>query len=101
MSAAPRLLSLLEDHGLDPATPPDPAAWQAFVAELSRTEAGSDDPDLNPYEVTPAPGVAASAAQKVQADAQSGEWYKQAVEISPNAIFLINHLRNKYTIRIK
>ena len=94
MSAAPHLLSVLEAHGLDPATPPDPAAWQAFVAALSRAEADGDDLNLNPYknphEVAPAPGLAASAAQKIQAAAQSGEWYQQAVEISPNAIFLID-----------
>ena len=107
MSAAPRLLSLLEDLGLDPATPPDLKAWRTLVAELSDLSGHAEpDPDISAPDIlasdilapaTPVPAISATtpqpaggAAQKVQAAAQSGEWYQQAVEISPNAIFLID-----------
>lgn len=63
MSAAHSFLSLLERLGLEPETPPGPDAWRALVDELSRDEPSAD------FETPP------------------DDWYKQAVEISPNAVF--------------
>ena len=72
MSAARSSLPLLERLGLDPETPPGPDAWRALVSELSRDE--------------PEP----SAKPSVSLGTPPNDWYKQAVEISPNAIFLID-----------
>ena len=68
MSAARSFLPLLERLGLDPETPPGPEAWRTLVAELSRAE--------------PEP--------KANLETPPNDWYKQAVDISPNAIFLID-----------
>ena len=68
MSSARSFLPLLEALGLDPETPPSPDVWRALVAELSRAE--------------PEP--------KAKLSAPPDDWYKQAVDMSPNAIFLID-----------
>ncbi len=81
MSAACSFLPLLERLGLDSEIPPSPEVWRTLVAEM--TELSRELPEL---EANAKPSTEPNLGLGTPPD----DWYKQAVDISPNAIFLID-----------
>lgn len=69
----PFLLRQLDELGLDADTPPDAEAWRAFLALLDEKSCQQGE------------------AEPVSRAAQRGnDWYRQAVEASPNTIFMVD-----------